>query len=120
VAPDNSIASPAGWYIQYRALLASNDPAITPTIEQVTINYIPQAPETIPPVVEGVTPTGTGVPVNTDITVTFSELIKPATFSAQMNGAGVPADWISDRAYTWGRAGRLRNQRLTHDPGEMA
>ena len=95
VNPDSTISSPAGFYIQYRASLDSTDPSLTPTVEQVSITYTPQAVETIPPVVDSATPTGTDVPVDTNLTVTFSEFVNQATFSAQLNGSNVPPEWIS-------------------------
>ncbi len=95
VALNHSIASPAGTYIQYRALITSSGPAITPTVEAVTITYAPQAPETIPPEVIIATPTGEGAPVDTNITITFSELIKESSFSAKLNGIDIQAGWVS-------------------------
>jgi hypothetical protein len=47
VAPDGTIASPDGRYLQYRATLTTSDPTTTPALERVEITFLDAQPPRI-------------------------------------------------------------------------
>lgn len=47
VAPDGTIASPNGRYLQYRATLTTTDPTTTPALERVEITFLDAQPPRI-------------------------------------------------------------------------
>ncbi len=75
--------APSGRYLQYRLTATSTTGLVTPTLQSVTLQYT-TTPETTAPTITGRTPApgATGVAIGTDVTVTFSEPMKPATITA--------------------------------------
>jgi hypothetical protein len=59
-------------YLKYKVYFSTTDEDETPTLQDVTINY---GDDTGPPSITATSPTGTNVPVDTTITVTFSEVM---------------------------------------------
>jgi len=92
---DTAIASPNGRYIQYQTLLSTADPALTPVVQQVAVEYVLIAPDTDLPTVVAATPTGVDVPVDTNVVVNFNEAIDETTFAATVNGVPVPPGEVS-------------------------
>jgi hypothetical protein len=83
-------------YLQYEANLATTVQNQTPALQGVTINYT-TAPDTVTPTIVAQTPApgATNVDIGAPISVTFSELMNPATMSTSsvhLRAAGSTAD----------------------------
>ena len=98
IASGENVAS-SGRYLQYRVQATSSAGLVTPELRSVTLPYT-ATPDTTPPTITGRTPapSATGVPIGTDVTVTFDEPMDPSTITnstftlrAQGAGADVPA-----------------------------
>jgi hypothetical protein len=78
------IVSPDANFIQCRAELSTTDAAVSPVVEEVEICYGEVGPDMIPPEVVDVSPPALAqeVPVDGNVTATFSESLDPATVTA--------------------------------------
>ncbi|HMN61521.1 MAG TPA: Ig-like domain-containing protein, partial [Anaerolinea sp.] len=73
-------------YPRYRVVLSTSNPAVTPEVQKVQFTYNTDADTSAPAILSRSPASGaTGVSRNTDITVTFSELLNAAT----VNGTSV-------------------------------
>ncbi len=93
----DDVTSPAGRYLQYRAVMSSTDPAVSPVIDEVSVAYT--YPDVTAPTVTGTTPPdgATDVVVGASILAGFDEPIDPATLTAESftlaptGGSALPA-----------------------------
>ena len=103
-------------YVQYRAQLTSSDPDATAVLREVEIGYAEGTDSEAPTIVErSPAPDATGVPSNTDVTVKFSEPMKPATIDGSDRapaGPGRRQRRARDRQLC-GRDGDARSERGT-------
>ncbi len=84
VASSGSPLTGNSRYIQYRAELATTDPAKTPLLEQVAFGYNTGA-DTTPPTITNRTPApdSANVALDTNVTVQFNEAMNGSTFTDQ-------------------------------------
>ena len=96
-------------YVQYRALLSTADPSVTPSLERVTMGYVVLADETPPTVLtRSPLPDAPAVAPDSTVQIGFSEPIDPASVTstsirlqAQGVGTDVPATVsVSDATVT--------------------
>jgi hypothetical protein len=82
VAPGQTMGGKSR-YLQYRVVLTSSNPAVSPTLPEVSLSYT-TAPDTVAPSIVSRTPAATATLVDpfTSVVISFSELLNPSTINA--------------------------------------